>query len=128
MQEPIELILIKHWASYIAVPIFIVDMSGNLIYYNQSAEPILGRSFDEAGEIHADDLEKLFETRDLDGSPLPNEELPIVRALLEQVPAHRAIRIRALDGPWRTIDATAIPILGQGERHLGALAAFWETG
>ena len=46
-----ELILVKHWASYTAIPIFIVDADGNLAYYNESAEQIIGRSFDEAGEI-----------------------------------------------------------------------------
>ena len=127
MQEPIELILVKHWASYIAVPILIVDRAGNLIFYNQSAETILGRSFDEAGEINAADLEDIFETKDTDGTPLPSEDLPLVRSLTERTPAHRSLKIRALDGSWRVIDATAIPILGQGERHLGAMAIFWEV-
>lgn len=126
MQEPIELILIKHWASYTALPIFIVDTDGNLVYYNQSAETILGRSFDEAGEINAAELEQVFVTQDLDGSPLRNEELPLVQSLLGGVPAHRTIRIRALDGSWRTIDVTALPIIGQGERNVGAFAVFWE--
>lgn len=128
MQEPIELILIKHWASYVTIPILIADAAGTLIFYNQPAEAILGRSFDEAGEINATDLEKVFVTQDLDGSPLPSEELPLVRSLVERVPSHRTIRIRALDGPWRTIDVTALPIIGQGDRQLGAFAAFWEVG
>ena len=126
MQEPIELILIKHWASYIAVPILIVDVDGNLIYFNQSAESILGRSFDEAGEINAAELERLFDTQDLEGTPLSGEELPLVQALTRHVPAHASIRFRSLDGSWREIDATAVPIIGQGERKLGALAVFWE--
>jgi len=128
VQEPIELILIKHWASYVTIPILIADAAGTLIFYNQPAEAILGRSFDEAGEINATDLEKVFVTQDLDGSPLPSEELPLVRSLVERVPSHRTIRIRALDGPWRTIDVTALPIIGQGDRQLGAFAAFWEVG
>ncbi len=127
MQEPIELILIKHWASYVTLPILIVDAAGTLIFYNQPAEAILGRSFDEAGEINAADLEKVFVTQDLDGNPLAGEELPLVRSLVERVPAHRTIRIRALDGPWRTIDVTALPIIGQGNRQLGAFSVFWEV-
>jgi PAS domain-containing protein len=127
VQEPIELILVKHWASYIAVPMFIVDVDGNLIFYNNSAEAILGRSFDEAGEINAADLEDIFVTQDLDGTPIASADLPVVRSLVERIPSHRTIRILALDGSWRTIDATAIPIIGQGKRHLGVLAAFWEV-
>ena len=82
MQEPIELILVKHWASYTAIPIFIVDADGNLVYYNDSAEAILGRSFDEAGEINAADLEKVFVTTDRDGTAIANEDLPLVKALV----------------------------------------------
>ena len=127
MQEPIELILIKHWASYVAVPMLIVDRSGNLIYFNQPAERILGRSFDQAGEINAKDFEELFETKDLDGDSIASEDLPTVRSLNNRVPSHVTIRIRALDGDWRTIDVTAIPIIGQGDRHLGVISAFWEV-
>ena len=127
MQEPIELILVKHWASYTAIPILIVDADGTLVYYNQSAEQILGRSFDEVGEINALDLDEIFVTSDLDGSPIPSGELPLARSLKEDVPAHRKIRIRAPDGTWRTIDATALPLIGQGGRHVGALSILWET-
>jgi PAS domain S-box-containing protein len=125
-QEPIEMILLTHWASYVAVPIWITDAEGNLIFYNESAERILGRSFEDAGEVKAEVLGQLFETTSLDGEPIPNEELPLVVALTEQRPSHRSIRIRAFDGSWRVIDITAIPITGQGGRHLGAMATFWE--
>ena len=86
MQKPIELILIKHWASYVAVPMLIVERSGNLIYFNQPAEGILGRSFDQAGEINAKDFEELFETKDLDGNSIASEDLPTVRSLNNRAP------------------------------------------
>jgi hypothetical protein len=35
--------------------------------------------------------------------------------------------MRGLDGAWRTIEVTAFPIEGQAERHLGAVALFWEA-
>jgi PAS domain-containing protein len=125
-QEPIEMILLTHWASYVTAPIWITDTAGNLIFYNESAEPILGRSFEEAGEIKAETLAERFETTDLDGEPIPNEDLPLVVALTEQRPSHRSVRIRAFDGSWRVINITAIPITGQGDRHVGAMATFWE--
>ncbi len=122
------MILLKHWASYVATPIWITDSAGNLTFYNEPAEPILGRRFDEAGEIAADRLAEVFVTSDPDGSPIPSEELPLVVALTQQIPSHRKIRISALDGSFRLIEVTAIPIVGQGGRHLGAMAAFWEPG
>ena len=125
-QEPIEIILLRHLASYLAVPIWITDAEGNLIYYNEPAEELLGKRFDEVGEIGADALDALFLTTDLDGTPIPNDQLPLVIALREHHPAHRAMRIKRLDGEPRTIELTAIPVIGQGERFLGALATFWE--
>jgi PAS domain-containing protein len=127
-QEPIEMILLKHWASYLAVPVWLADPDGNLVYYNEPAEPILGRRFDDAGEIPADRLAEAFVTADEEGRPIPASELPLVRALTEGVPAHRVFRIRALDGSSRVIEVTAIPIIGQGGRNLGAMATFWERG
>lgn len=125
-QYPIEITLIKQWAAYIAIPIWIMDAKGNLLYYNESAEGLLGKRFEEAGEIHADELATLFTVSDLDGSPIPNDELPVVRALTRSKPAHRHMRITNLDGEHRAIEVTAFPIEGHAGRHLGAMAAFWE--
>lgn len=125
-QRPIEVILLRQWASYIAVPMWITDEMGNLIYYNEPAEAILGKRFDEVGMIHAEDLAEVFHTTDMDGEPLESKELPIFKALVEGLPAHRPIKFQAFDGSYRTIEVTALPIEGQGGRHLGVMAMFWE--
>ena len=109
-QQPIELILLKQWATHIATPVWIMDLGGNLVFYNEPAEGLLGRRFDEAGEFHADELADLFVTTGLDGSPVATKELPVVIALTEHRPAHGEIRIQALDtGESRQIEVTAIP-------------------
>lgn len=126
-QQPIELILLKQWATHIATPVWLMDVQGNLIFYNDPAESILGRRFDEVGEIHADELAEVFETTGLDGEPIPSQELPVVVALAEHNPAHRSLRIRRLDtGESLEIAVTAIPIEGQGGTHFGVMALFWE--
>ncbi|MDH3607584.1 MAG: PAS domain-containing protein [Acidimicrobiia bacterium] len=127
-QQPIELILLKQWATHIATPVWIMDVEGNLVFYNEPAEVILGKRFDEAGELHADQLADLFVTTGLDGEPVANKELPVVVALTEHHPAHAELRIQTLDtGESRRIEVTAIPIEGQGGRSLGAFAVFWES-
>ena len=127
-QQPIELILLKQWAMHVATPVWLMDVGGSLIFYNEPAETILGRRFDEVGEIHADELAEVFETTDFDGRPIASKELPVVIALTEHHPAHRRLRIRRLDtGESLEIEATAIPIEGQGAAHLGAMALFWEA-
>jgi PAS domain-containing protein len=126
-QQPIELILLKQWASYLALPIWLVNEAGNLLYYNEPAEGLLGVRFEEAGEIHADQLAEHFQTSRLDGSPYPNQELPIVVALVKRVPSHDTVQVTGLDGVSRQLAITAFPVDGQGGRHLGAVAMFWET-
>lgn len=127
-QHPIEIILARQWASTMFNPIWITDAAGNLLFYNVAAEAVLGVRFDEAGEMPAERLAHLFETASLDGSSMPAEELPLLRALTEWVPAHGPLRIKAHDGVWREIEVTAIPLIGEGERRLGAMAMFWEFG
>lgn len=125
-QHPIEIILARQWASTMFHPIWITDAAGNLLFYNVAAEAVLGIRFDEAGEMPAERLDQLFETSSLDGSPMAAEDLPLLRALTEWAPAHGPVRIKAHDGVWRVIEVTAIPLIGEGERRLGAMAMFWE--
>jgi PAS domain-containing protein len=126
-QKDIELILLRQWASYLTVPIWIMDAQGMLLFYNEPAELVLGRRYDEFGEVSVQELGTIFQTADEDGAPILAEALPIAVALRNRHPAHGRVRIRALDGPWRTLEVTAFPIDGQGERHLGAVALFWEV-
>jgi PAS domain-containing protein len=126
-QQPIEIILLRQWASYIAIPTWIVDTNGDLIYYNEPAEPILGEKFENHGPINNADLARRFVTTAEDGSPIRAEELPIVVALNEGRPDHLRIRILGLDGTSRLINVSAFPVEGQGGRQLGAVAMFWEV-
>ncbi len=128
MQNAIELILLKQWAGYLAIPVWIMSAEGDLLFYNEPAEEVLGVRFDEAGELHADDLAERFEVTSLEGDPLPNEELPIVVALTKHEPRHKAFRIRGFDGIWRDVAVTAFPVEGGADRILGAVAMFWEIG
>jgi PAS domain-containing protein len=126
VQNPIEVILARQWAAAMAHPIWITDADGNLLFYNEPAEAVLGVRFDEAGEMPASELAHRFETTAMDGSPMPAEDLPLLRALTTWTPAHGPVRIRAYDRVWRDIEVTAIPLVGEGGRRLGALALFWE--
>jgi PAS domain-containing protein len=120
------MILIKQWASLMAVPVWISDADGRLIYYNEPAEQILGLRFEDAGELSADRVADVFVISDLDGSPLAYEQIPLVFALTKQVSTHRRLRFLRADKRWSEIAVTAIPIIGEGNRHLGAMVTMWE--
>jgi PAS domain-containing protein len=127
VNQPIELILLRQWASYLSIPIWLVASSGDLLFYNEAAEPLIGRRFDEQGAIRADQLSDIFSITGPDGEPLSSDELPIVIALTQRRPVHRRIRIEAMDGVPRELEVTALPIEGLGQEHLGAVAFFWEV-
>jgi PAS domain-containing protein len=125
-QKPVEIILMRQLASYLAMPIFVVDPAGRLLYYHESAELLLGRRYEDTGEMPLEEWSAIFTPTAEDGSLLPPEALPLVIALEKHQAAHRAFWIRGLDGVRRRIEVTAFPLEGQGRRRLGAVAIFWE--
>jgi PAS domain-containing protein len=126
-QREIEVILTRQLASYLTMPIFIVDPDGTLVFYNEPAEAILGNRFDETGEMPAAEWTTVYEAADGTDRPLPPEELPLMIALREHRPAHGTLTICARDHVRRKIEVTAFPLAGQAGRQLGAVAIFWEV-
>ncbi len=72
MGYPIQLTLMRQLAGYLSVPVFLVDPDGNLLSYNEPAEIILGRRFDETGKMSADEWSAAF-------TPLDDASQPIRR-------------------------------------------------
>ncbi len=126
-QKEIEVILARQLAEYLAMPIFIVDPNGDLLYYNEPAESILGSRYVETGPMSANDLAAIFKTVDQDGRPVKSDKLPLVIAMTQKRPEHGSFWIEGLDGALRKIAVTAFPIIGQANRFLGAIAIFWEV-
>jgi PAS domain-containing protein len=126
-QQEIEVILARQLADYLALPVFLVDPEGDLLFYNEPAERILGHRYLESGPLPAQEWSTIFQPVDEAGSALPPERLPLMIALREGRPAHRAFWIHGLDGVRRRIEVTAFPLIGQSNRNLGAIALFWEA-
>jgi PAS domain-containing protein len=125
-QQEIEAILCRHWASHLQTPVFLVDPEGNLLFYNEPAERILGRRFAETGTMSAAVWGTAFRVTDDNGEPVKPEELPLSIALAKRQPAHSRYWIVGLDNDRRYIETTALPLIGQADRFLGAVAFFWE--
>jgi PAS domain-containing protein len=126
-QQEIEVILTRHLASYLAMPIILIDSQGTLLFYNEPAEMILGSRFEETGEIPADEWVNALVITDAQGTPLAPEARPLLIALTEQRPTHQEIWIQGWDRVRRHIKITAFPLIGQANRNLGAVAIFWEV-
>jgi hypothetical protein len=126
MSQAVELILTRQLASYLTMPLFLVDPSGDLLFYNEAAEVILGRRFSETGRMPAAEWSTIFTPATETGEPLNSEKLPLVITLTEHCPAHGRFWIAGLDGVRRHIEVTSFPLIGLGERFVGAVALFWE--
>lgn len=107
---------------------FIADAAGDLVYFNEPAEAVLGRTYAEAGELSASEWAALFDVEELDGTPMALESMPAGVALLERRPAHHTFRIRGLDQRSRVISVTAFPLIASADEVVGAVAIFWENG
>src|SRR5262249_10692668 len=123
----IELILTRQLASCLNTPILIVDPKGDLLFFNESAEPILGRRFEETGVIRRGEWSAVFAPTDDEGTSIPREQQPLFIATEQRRPAYSRSWIRGLDGVKRQIEGIAFPLLGVGDRFLGAVGVFWEV-
>lgn len=124
-QKKIEIILMRQLASYLATPVFLVDPEGRLLYFNEAAEPILGRRFEEVGEMAATDWIRAMRPRREEGT-VPVDEIPVTIALRELRPAQGRFRIAGFDGMERVIEITAVPLAGQAGSELGVVGFFRE--
>ena len=129
-RRPKNLVLIvaRELASHLATPMFIVDDHGLVVFFNEPAEAMLGRTYPETGEIPADEWRALFSPERVDGTPLPLEELPSAIAFRERKPAHGRLTIEAVDGVRREIAATGLPLVARGREFVGVVLIFWEHG
>lgn len=123
----IEIILNRQLADCLSMPVFITDTTGNLIFYNEPAEKLLGTRFEETGEMKVETWSTIFKQQDDEGRLLKPENLPLVRTLRDQYPYHKTFWIESLKGKSEKISLTSYPIIGRAGKFLGAVAIFWEA-
>jgi PAS domain-containing protein len=125
-QQAIEMILTRRLAAHLSMPTFMVDSDGHVLDFNPAARAVLGERLEKARSVTARELAALFEACDADGRRVGPEELPLVIALEDHHPAHARLHVVGADDAVRELAVTAVPIVGQGRRFLGAIAFFWE--
>jgi PAS domain-containing protein len=126
-QRNIALILARELAVNVATPMWIWDETGELVYYNEHVLQILGIAESEIGVGRLEELPK-FEPEDLDGQPIPVDELPSGIATMKKQPASRDLYIVGQDGVRRLLTVTAFPLFARGGEFVGAMSVFWEVG
>ncbi len=125
--KPIELILLRQFASRLALPVTLVDAEGMVVYINPATERLLGLQQAAVAEFPYDRVHELIEYRHADGSPMRIEDRPLAVALHERRPNQTTIILHGADGVPHRVEVTAFPLDGQGGDPVGAMSIFWEA-
>jgi PAS domain-containing protein len=121
------LILAREFAANLATPALIGDANGQLVFYNEAAEGVIGRRFAEIGEVRMDEWIAGFGPRTSEGEPLPRESLPTRIALDQRRAAHDQYRVTSTDGVDRDVEVTAFPLFAHRDEFVGVVVLFWRV-
>lgn len=121
----IEIILSRQLADCLSIPVFIIDTIGTLIFYNTPAEDVLGKRFEETGEMPVEEWSVIFKPVDENNKVIPPDDLPLVKTLKNYLPYHKTFWIKSLTGQTEKIGLTSYPIINRENKFLGAVAMFW---
>src|SRR4029079_11006910 len=98
-QPDLVLIVARSFATKLATPTLITDVRGDLVYFNDAAVQLIGRSYLEIGHGPVSRWQELFKPETLDEQPLTAEQTPSGIALLERRPVTAPVRFRGAPGP-----------------------------
>ncbi len=124
-QKPLELILARNLLTSISTPAFLVDQDAALVFYNEAAGALLGRSFEDAGRMSPEEWTSRYGPFDENGKPVELDDLPTTRAVRDGRPAHAVFTIRSADGGVQEIESSAFPIVASEAGSSGAMIFFW---
>ncbi|HSI81964.1 MAG TPA: hypothetical protein VK919_15090 [Solirubrobacterales bacterium] len=127
-QRPLELILARNLLTHLTTPGFLVDAEATMVFFNEAAGALLGRSFEDTGQMRAEQWASTFGPLDAEGRPVEIERLALTEALRAGRPAHGEFRIRVASGESASIEASAVPIIASAEGTSGAMILFWSRG
>jgi len=127
-QKPLELILARNLLTSISMPAFLLDQHAALVFYNEAAGALLGRSFEDAGRMSPEEWISIYGPLGNDGKPIPLDDLPTTQAIRSGRPAHGVFRIRSASGAEHEIESSAFPIVASDEGSSGAMILFWPMG
>src|SRR5919204_1419840 len=110
-QKPLELILARNLLTSISTPAFLLDQHAALVFYNEAAGALLGRSFEDAGRMSPEEWISAYGPFGEDDEPIPLDDMPTTQAIRRGRPAHGTFRIRAASGAKQEIESSAFPIV-----------------
>ena len=124
-QKPLELILARNLLTSISTPGFLLDDEAAVVFYNEAAAAMLGRTFEESGRMDAEQWTRAFGPLDGGGAPVEVDALATTEAIRSGRPSHAEFTIKSADGESTAIEASAFPIVASEAGSSGAMVLFW---
>jgi hypothetical protein len=123
----LPLILARELAANLATPMFLINGEGTLVFFNEAAELLLGKSYAEVGGITANEFGTMLDLGHPDGTPMRRRDSPAGVAFYKREPTHQTVLATTLGGSRGLFEVTAYPLFGHvGEMH-GVLTVFWQA-
>jgi PAS domain-containing protein len=124
----LALILSRQLAANLATAMYLIDAEGMLVYYNEPAAELIGKSFEELGEITAAKWGEMLQLRDLNGERLSRRNTPAGIAFRYRRPDHQVLNVTSLNGIQRRTAVTAYPLFSRDDDFAGVVIIVWENG
>jgi PAS domain-containing protein len=121
--QPLELILARNLISIVSLAAILVDVAGDIVFFNDAAAELIGSPFEEIGTLTREQWNARFGPFDDRGAPVPTEDLPVAIALREGRPAYGRFHVGTDRGKIE-VEAGALPLVGAAGYH-GAMVVFW---
>lgn len=122
MSRPLELIMARQWIALLTTPTLLFGADGGLIFFNDAATVLLGRSFSECGTMSQAEWQSALRVEGEVHANTPEATL-LGRALEANGVLHRTVLLRAMDGERRQVNVTTVPIRGVGQPQLTGVMA-----
>ncbi len=127
-QRPLELILARNLLTSLSTPAFLVDGDARLLFYNEAAGALLGRSFEDTGRLESAEWRSTFGPFSNGDKPLADDDDPLAGMLREGRPGHARFCIHSAGGEEHEIEASGVPLIGPNDAESGAMILFWPVG
>jgi len=122
--KPLLLIQARNLITNLALPGFLTDRDGGLLFFNDAAAEFLGQGFEEVGPLPRERWARQFGPFDDDGCPLAADNHPFARSLRDGRPVQGRFRLALGSDKPEQVELSAIPMLDP-DHFEGALIVFW---
>lgn len=123
-QKPLLLIQARNLTTGLALPAMLTDDEGTVIYFNDAAGALLGRRFEDVGQMPREEWAREYGPFDDDDRPLAADSLPLAKALRDGRPAQGRFRARLGDRGLQEVEVSALPLV-ESDEYEGSLVVFW---